>query len=90
VLEFHVTMFGRPASIRGADIVVDGRRQFFPIERTVRRGAYPHTIAFGPAQVAILDYVPEGRHLRLRVDRAFETAPMQLQAMGPNIIFIYH
>jgi hypothetical protein len=90
VLEFHVAMFGRPAFIRGANIVVDGRRRFFPIERGVRHDVYPHVIDFGSAQVSILDYVPEGRHLRLRVDRAFETAPMQLQAMGPNIIFIYH
>ncbi len=89
VLELHVNMFGRPAYIRGVNIVTQGRRQFFPIERTVRRSVYPHTIAFGDAQIAILDYVPEGRHLRLRVDQPFATAVMQLEAMGPNIMFIY-
>lgn len=89
VLEFHVSMFGRPAAIRGVNIVVQGHRQFFPVERTVRRSAYPHTIAFGDAQIAILDYVPEGRHLRLRVDHPFEIAPMQLESLGPNFIFIY-
>jgi hypothetical protein len=88
VLELHVNLFGRAPAIRGIRVRIDGDERFFPIERTVRRSTYPHTITFAGAQVEILGYTSEGRHLQVRVAHPFETAPLKLDMMGPNIIFI--
>lgn len=89
VLEFRLTMGGYEVPIRGVRMPgAKGPRQWFPIERTVKRSAYPHTIAFGAAEIAILGFVQEGRRLTIRVDKPFESAPMAFDYRF-NTITIY-
>lgn len=89
VLEFRLTIGGQEVPIRGVRMPgAKGPRQWFPIERTVKRSAYPHTIAFGAAEIAILGFVQEERRLTIRVDKLFETAPMAFDYRF-NTITIY-
>lgn len=86
VLELHLRLLGTNMDI-GA-VRLGPERTFFPIERTVRRSAYPHTIVFGGAQVEILGYEPEGRRLRVRPAHGFETELLDWQLIS-RTIFIY-
>jgi hypothetical protein len=86
VLELHLRLFGTAMNI--AAVRLGPERTFFPIERTVRRSAYPHTIVFGGAQVAVLGFEPEGRRLRIRPDHGFDTALLDWNLIS-RTIFIY-
>lgn len=86
VLELHLRLLGTNMNI--AAVRLGPERTFFPIERTVRRSTYPHTILFGAAQVAILGYDPEGRRLRVRPEHGFDTVLLDWQLIS-RTIFIY-
>jgi hypothetical protein len=75
-LELHFNHRGREMPIRG--LRLGAPKKFYPARRTVQRDSYPQVVHFGSAAISVLGYEPDGKRLRVRVDRGFEVQPFEV------------
>lgn len=75
-LELHLNHRGRELPIRG--LRLGAAKTFYPTKRTAQRGSYPQVVHYGSAAISVLGYEPDGKRLRVRVDRGFEIQPVEL------------
>lgn len=75
-LQLHAVYGGHVLPIRG--VRLGAERKHYPAERNVRRSSYPFVVPYGSAAISVLGFEPDGGKLRIRVDRAFEIEPLEL------------
>lgn len=74
-LELHFNHRGRELPIRG--LRLGSAKTFYPARQTVRRDSYPQVVHYGTAAISVLGYEPDGKRVRVRVDRGFEVQPVE-------------
>jgi hypothetical protein len=93
VLQLGGRLLGTPYELRSIRLrPPEGAWQGFDGFPGVGKGIFPNVIEFGAARISVLAYDSDAHRVRLRIDRPFETADVELKYMtrGPTIITIYH
>jgi hypothetical protein len=75
-LKLHFNHRGRELPIRG--LRLGAAKKFYPARWTVQRDSYPQVVHYGSTAISVLGYEPDGKRLRVRVDRGFEVQPIEV------------